>query len=227
MNGILTKSLREQVYEYLKNLISQNGIKPGDYININDLSDKLGVSKTPLRDALLQLEIDGFVKILPRKGILVNKLTMEDIKNIYEIIGALECSVLSALEGVLKSSDIEKMEKFNENMKEALERGDFNEYYKNNLKFHNTYLNLSHNNQLKKYVDTLKQRLYDFPPNRGYVAEWEINSTREHDKIIEFLKKGGFEDSGNFIKDVHWSFEVQKKYIELYYFKDKNEGYSF
>ncbi len=219
MNGILTKSLREQVYEYLKNLISKNGIKSGDYININDLSDKLGVSKTPLRDALLQLEIDGFVKILPRKGILVNKLTMEDIKNIYEIIGALECSVLSALDGILKSSDIKKMKKFNENMKEALERGDFDEYYKNNLKFHNTYLNLSQNNQLKKYVDTLKQRLYDFPPNKRYVAEWEINSTKEHDKIIEYLEKGDFEDSGNFIKDVHWSFEVQRKYIELYYFK--------
>ncbi len=220
MNGILTKSLREQVYEYLKNEISSNNIKQGEFIDINKISEQLGVSKTPLRDALLQLEIDGFVKILPRKGIVVNELTLGDIKNIYEIIGALECSVLSSLENILTAKHIQKMERFNENMKEALKNDNFETYYKNNLKFHNTYLDLSSNEPLKKMLNTLKQRLYDFPPNHQYVAEWEINSTKEHSQIIELLRKKQFADAGNFIKDVHWSFDVQRKYIELYYFKD-------
>ena len=221
MNGILTKSLREQVYEYLKEEISKNRIKRGDYININEISVNLGISKTPLRDALLQLEIEGFVKILPRKGIVVNELSLEDIKNIYEIIGALECSVLSSIGDVFSKKHLNDMYIFNENMKQALNRNDFNEYYLNNLKFHDTYLNLSSNEPLKKHIVTLKKRLYDFPPNREYVAEWEINSTKEHDELINLLKNRQFVDAGNFIKDVHWSFNVQKKYIELYYFKDK------
>jgi DNA-binding GntR family transcriptional regulator len=220
MAKILTKSLREQVYEYLKKEISSNNIKQGEFIDINKISEQLGVSKTPLRDALLQLEIDGFVKILPRRGIVVNSLILDDIKNIYEIIGALECSVLSSIADSFTDKHIQEMVKFNENMKKALQNDDFETYYENNLKFHNVYLDLSSNEPLKKMLDTLKQRLYDFPPNRQYVAEWEKNSTKEHDRIIELVRQGGFTDAGNFIKDVHWSFEVQRKYIELYYFKD-------
>ncbi len=221
MIDIMTKSLREQVYEYLKDEISNNRIKRDGFIDINDISKKLGVSKTPLRDALLRLEADGFVKFFPRRGIMVNPLTLEDIKNIYEIIGALECSVLSSIGGVFSKKHLEDMKKFNENMKKALKQDNFDEYYKNNLDFHDTYLNLSSNKPLKETLSKLKQRLYDFPPNREYVAEWEINSTREHDEIIGLLSIRDFKKAGDFIKDVHWSFEVQKKYIELYYSKDR------
>lgn len=220
MNGVLTKSLREQVYKYLKKEINSGKIKKGDFININSISEHLGISKTPLRDALLQLEIDGFVKILPRRGVIVNSLRIEDIKNCYEIIGALECSILSSLNNTLKESDINRMEQFNENIKKALQNSNFDEYYKNNLEFHNVYLKLSANSQLKRTVNTLKQRLYDFPRNREYVAEWEINSAKEHDEIIRLIRSGDFKSAGDFIKDVHWSFNVQKKYIEQYYFKD-------
>ncbi len=221
MSEILIKSLREQVYEYLKKEISSNRIKKGEFIDINDISKKLGVSKTPLRDALLRLEADGFVKIFPRRGIIVSDLTLEDIKNIYEIIGALECSVISSLNDIFSTNHLKDMVLFNEKMKNALVRNDFDEYYKNNLLFHNTYLNLSSNKPLKETLNKLKQRLYDFPPNRKYVAEWEINSTNEHDELIKLLNNGKFKEAGDFIKDIHWSFDVQRKYIELYYLKDR------
>lgn len=221
MNGILTKSLREQVYEYFKGEINNNRIKKGEFININDVSKKLGISKTPLRDALLQLEMDGFVKILPRKGIVVNELTLNDIKDAYEIIGALECSALSSEENVFNSEDIQQMEDYNEDMKKALTSNNFDKYYSINIKLHNEFLKFSKNEHLKKIIDTLKQRLYDFPRNRKYVAEWEINSAKEHDKIIRFLKSDRFREAGNFIRDVHWSFNAQKKYIDLYYFRYK------
>jgi len=221
VNGILTKSLREQVYEYLKNEINNNRIKKSEYLNINDVSGKLGISKTPLRDALLQLETEGFVKILPRRGIIINELALNDIKNAYEIIGALECSVLSSIENVLRNEDIQQMENYNANMEKALKSNNFDEYYSNNIKFHDTFLKISKNESLKKIVDTLKQRLYDFPRNKEYVAEWEINSTKEHAEIIKLLKLSKFKEAGDFIKDVHWSFSLQEKYINLYYFRHK------
>ena len=61
---------------------------------MEETSARLGVSKTPLRDALLQLEMEGFVAILPRRKVVVNVLSLEDIKNYYEIIGALESTAL-------------------------------------------------------------------------------------------------------------------------------------
>ncbi len=221
MNEILTKSLREQVYEYLKREISNNNLKSGEFININDISEKLGISKTPLRDALLQLEMDGFVKIYPRKGIVVNRLELNDIKNIYEIIGALECSVINSIADKFNDSYLDQMDRFNTEMKDALKRNNFTEYYDNNLNFHNVYIELSDNKPLMQTLITLKQRLYDFPPNSGYVAEWELNSTKEHDELIRLFSAGDFKAAGDFIKDVHWSFDVQRRYIELYYFGDK------
>ena len=89
-----TKSLREQVYEYLRDEIQNGNLLPGATINPNEISKQLGISKTPLRDAIIQLEIEGFVTILPRRGVTVKKLTLQEIKDSYEIVGALEASVI-------------------------------------------------------------------------------------------------------------------------------------
>ena len=63
------KSLREQIYEYLREEMGSGKLISGSSINLTAISDELGVSKTPLRDALIQLEAEGFVSILPRRGI--------------------------------------------------------------------------------------------------------------------------------------------------------------
>ncbi|MCP4151170.1 MAG: GntR family transcriptional regulator, partial [bacterium] len=74
-----TKSLKEQIYEYLRKEITKRRLRPGSIINMDATSRKLGISKTPLRDALIQLEMEGFVTIAPRRGIFVNTLTIKDI----------------------------------------------------------------------------------------------------------------------------------------------------
>ncbi|KUK42218.1 MAG: Transcriptional regulator, GntR family, partial [Thermovirga lienii] len=58
---IMTKSLREQVYDYLRRKLNAGELKPGAFLNLNELSARLGISKTPLREALIQLELEGFV----------------------------------------------------------------------------------------------------------------------------------------------------------------------
>ncbi|KAA0258834.1 GntR family transcriptional regulator [Deferribacter autotrophicus] len=218
-----TKSLREQVYDYLKNEINEGRLKRGDFIDVNKLSVMLGISKTPLRDALLQLEIDGFVKILPRRGIVVNDLTLDDIKNYYEMIGGLESSALLSVADKMLSEDFDKMEKLNDEMKQALDQDDFDLYYEKNVEFHNVYLNKSCNKPLLRTLEVCKQRLYDFPRKKDYVPDWEYSSLNEHAKIVEFLRMGEFVKAADYIRDVHWSFEVQKKYILQYYFNEMTD----
>ena len=93
--GILViKSLKELVYEYLRDQMRSGDLLPGAMIDMNETAERLGVSKTPLRDALIQLDMEGFVSILPRRGIVVNPLTLKDIRQYYEIIGALESTAL-------------------------------------------------------------------------------------------------------------------------------------
>ncbi len=220
-SGIYLKSLREQVYEYLRRQMNTGELKPGEFIDIKEISNQLGISKTPLRDALLQLEVDEFVKILPRRGVMVNTLTMKDIKNYYEIIGALEgVAIISAFDR-LTTQDIDRMAELNMQMKDAIDNDDFDTYYDKNLEFHNTYILLSDNERLIKTVTRLKQRLYDFPRRKGFVKEWEVASIGEHSDLIELLYAGDAKAAADFVRDVHWSFKVQERFIKRYYFAYK------
>ncbi|MCD6183152.1 MAG: GntR family transcriptional regulator [Thermovirga sp.] len=215
---IMTKSLREQVYEYLRRKLNTGELKPGAFLNLNEMSAKLGISKTPLREALIQLELEGFVVFYPRRGIMVNPLTKKDIRHAYEIIGALEAAViLSNFDKLRSDENIRKLEEENKLMREALDRDDFDTFYEHNIAFHNVYLNLSDNETLIKTVMTLKSRLYDFPRRKGFVKEWELRSTGEHETFVGLIKDGDARGASEFIRDVHWSFKVQERFINIYY----------
>ncbi len=211
------KSLKEQVYEYLREQMRRGDIMPGSAIDMEETSKKLGVSKTPLRDALLQLEMEEFVTILPRRMVVVNSLTKDDIRNYYEIIGSLESMALLKAFERLQASDIEAMQKLNAGMKDAIAANDFDVYYERNLAFHNTFLNLCGNDSLVKLVNNLKKRLYDFPRPKGFVKEWEESSILEHQALIDLLAKGRGQDAANHVRDVHWSFKVQESFVGKYY----------
>jgi DNA-binding GntR family transcriptional regulator len=70
----------------------------------------------------------------------------------------------------------------------------------------------------------LKHRLYDFPRRKGFVKEWEVISTGEHQQFIEHVKNGDPKAAAEFIRDVHWSFAVQERFIRRYYTEAVNSG---
>jgi len=211
------KSIKEQVYEYLREQMQKGKIRPGSFINMDETSKKLGVSKTPLRDALLKLEMESFVSIIPRRGVIVNRLTLQDIKDCYEIIGALESTALLCAFERIKKNEKKKLKTLNIEMKEAIEHNNFNLYYLKNLKFHNVFLELCKNRNLMGIVNNLKKRLYDFPRQEGFVKKWEESSIKEHNELVNLIVMGRREEAANFIRDVHWSYKVQEKFIKEYY----------
>jgi len=211
-----TKSLREQIYDSLKKEMQDGQLVPGSYINMNLVSAKLGISKTPLRDALIQLETEGFVSILPRKGIMVKKLTLKDIQESYEIIGALESFVVRSVFGKFKKSHITRMEILNKKQYDAIASSDFEKYYKLNLDFHGVFLALSDNAALKKTITPIKQRLYDFP-RRPYLKEWESQHLKEHQDFIDCLKNKDVECAVSLLVDKHWAYAAHEKYFQQFY----------
>jgi DNA-binding GntR family transcriptional regulator len=211
------KSLKEQVYEYLREQMRKGEILPGSAIDMEETSKKLGVSKTPLRDALLQLETEGFVTILPRRMVVVNALTERDIRDSYEIIGALESMALLKAFDALTAADVDRMQTLNDGMRQALAANDFDLYYERNLAFHDVFLDLCGNLSLVRTVNTLKKRLYDFPRVKGFVKEWEESSTVEHQALVDLIRQGRGQDAANHIRDVHWSFKVQEAFVRKYY----------
>ena len=221
--GLVLKSLKEQVYDYLRQQFQKHRLQPGETINMDATAKKLGISRTPLRDALIQLEMEGFVTISPRRGIFVNKLPLDEIREFYQVIGALESAALQAAYTRLGGPGIARMDLLNRQMQKAIDRDDFDLFYVKNLLFHGVFVSACGNGTLTRIIGNLKKRLYDFPRQRQWIKEWEESSIREHQEIIDFLAAGDPQSAALYLRDVHWSFTVQEKYIRKYYATPKKK----
>ena len=215
--------LREQVYTYLRKQMTLGTLIPGSTINIGEIAKQLGISKTPLRDALIHLEVEGFVSILPRRGIRVNILELIDVKNAYDAIGMVEASIILDCFEKIKASHISELEKLNKKMISDIEKNDFKQLFNTNLQFHDVYIKISDNELLKKFIFPIKQRLYDFP-RQDYITKWEIRNCEEHEVFIDHLKAGRPREAAKTLKDNHWSFNYQKDFIKIFYNMDTSNG---
>ncbi|WP_300672672.1 GntR family transcriptional regulator [Desulfoluna sp.] len=215
--SIIAKPLREQIYEYLRDEMGRGNLLPGSLVNVNEISQRLGISKTPLRDALIQLECDGFVSILPRRGVRINKLSLEDVKHAWEICRALESEILVPVFDKLNEACLLEMERLTREMKRATEMKDTYGFYQNNVAFHNIFLDLSSNSQMRRIIQLNKQRLYDFL-NRKHIPQWEAEHCEEHRAFIELIRSGDAQGAAHFLKTTHWSLDDQESYIRQFYF---------
>lgn len=209
-------SLSEQVYAYIRDEMYAGRILPNTILNLNQISEHLGVSKTPLRDALIRLEVEGFVTIMPRRGVMVNALTLQNIKDFYQICGALEGEVVKSVFERFNGSHIAVMRQLNSDMRAAIQREEFDTMYQLNLRFHDVFLNLSDNVSIRSLLIPLKQRLYDFQ-RRPYVKKWEMRNYREHEQFIDAIKAGDVNEAVRLLRDVHWSFAAQEDFIRIFH----------
>jgi DNA-binding GntR family transcriptional regulator len=216
-NLLYTKSLKDQVYEFLRREIQNQNLAPGSAININSFCQKLGVSKTPLREALIQLEMEDFVTIKPRKGIFVNPLTQDNIEEYYQIIGALESSALAAGFNNITPAKIREMKALNQAMTKEIGKDNFDKFYELNLRFHSIYVSACQNKLLIKILDNLKKRLYDFPRRSTWIKNWEMESIDLHGELVRLLENKELQKACLLLTDVVWVFDSQKDYITKYY----------
>jgi len=194
--------LRSQVYEYLRNELKEENLKPGMFVSINQIMKNLRLSRTPLRDALLQLQTEGFVTFLPQRGIRINELSQQDIEYMYEMLGALDSRVLLSVFPVVGASEIEKMKKLNQDMLENISDFNFSRYWDLNTAFHNTYLNLSSNVPILHQVNIIRQRLFEFGKKDWSRKMREMNCN-EHRKMIELFENGNAVEAADYMRDVH------------------------
>ena len=226
-NGVLdARSLREQVYEYLRGEIQAGRLVPGSFINLNQISAQLGISKTPLRDAVIRMECEGFVTVLPRRGVLVTRLDLETIQNYLEIVGALESAVIRTVFDRITAQHLAEMEALNLEMRAIIETTSFDtfdpQFYQLNIAFHDVFLNLSSNVVLKKTVLRIKQQLYDFP-RPAYIREWESINLDEHDQFIAHIRAGQKDAAAKLWREHHWGFESHKQFIVEFYAQGDRE----
>lgn len=198
--------LRSQVYEHLRMELRYQNLKPGMFVTINQLSEQLGINRTPLRDALLQLQVEGFVTFLPQRGIQINELSAHDLKEIYEVLGALDSRALRSVFDKITPKHIEQMKKINEEMYQSCSSNkDVNKYFDLNNAFHHVYLDMSDNKLLLKQLSILRQRLFDFGAKGDWIEKVRELNYKEHFNLIELIEKGNAKAVADFIIDTHCS----------------------
>jgi DNA-binding GntR family transcriptional regulator len=204
------KSLKDLVYVYLYEKINQGTIKPNEKINENLICRDLQVSRTPVREALIKLEDEGYLKRMPRRGYIVREVTRDKIREIYEIIGCLEGLAASLAIDRMTGKDIILLETLVEKMNEAIKNKKLHEYFKLQRNFHNVYISASGSGELYNMLLSLKKRFvkkaYFTRENDQelYTALKRFNDG--HKQIVNLIKKSDKKGVADYLKDVHWNF---------------------
>jgi len=172
------------------------------FVSMNQVMKTLGISRTPLRDALLQLQIEGFVTFLPQRGIRINELTQQDIEDIYELIGALDSRALLSVFDRLGTWEISQMKRINEEMLANISEAHFSHYWQLNTAFHHVYLDFSSNLSLINQLNILRQRLFEFGKKDWNPKMREMNYN-EHLGMLDLIEKKDAVGAADFMRDVH------------------------
>lgn len=206
-------SLKNHVYNYISEKINDGSLHPEDKLNEIQISDKLNVSRTPVREALIQLAADGYLENLPRKGFKVKRIDEKTAVEIYNIIGPLDGRAAYLSMDNITDKDIEQMEFLAESMDVAIEKSMFEKYYDMQIEFHDIYTLKCNNEQLISLINQVKKtfirKRYAVDENKS-MKEILKSTNAEHYKIVEFFKsrdKNGIQD---YIRDVHWCKENAK-----------------
>ncbi|MFH2128930.1 MAG: GntR family transcriptional regulator [bacterium] len=205
-------SLRRQIFDYLSNQIEQGALAQGSLINVRKLTEELNISRTPLREALAQMEVQGLVTIMPQRGVMINVLTYEQLLNIFEILGALESQVLMAVFDRITPERIVAMEGFNEAMARYIVEEQNRKFHEANIQLHRVFLDLSGNDELTGYVSILKLRVFGFAL-RSYRDRFKKEIVKEHRNLISLIAAGEKEQAVHYLKEVHWKFNYPENFI--------------
>lgn len=198
--------LRDVVFHTLRDSILKGEMEPGERLMEIHLAKKLGVSRTPIREAIRMLEQEGLAVIVPRRGAQVAKMTEKDLQDVLEIRDALdELAALSACKKITPEAIAELRETMT-SFKEAAERGDVREVAMADEKFHSIIYKAADNPKLMVIIRNLKEQMYRY--RYEYVKD-NANYQRileEHEAIIRGFEK---KDSDYVKKMMHAHLENQ------------------
>lgn len=197
--------LRTAVYEKLLEDMKNGKLEPGSLISIKNLADDLGTSKTPLREALLQMQVEGFVTILPQRGVVINALTHEEKRHIFEVCGGLEYQAVISAFPYLTEAHVLEMEMYNAQIMVSSQGFRFEDCNAINTNFHNAYLKACPNDYLVYLLNMNRARLFVFT-ERDWGEKFREANYNEHNVIIDMVRAGDAKKLAEYIRDVHWAY---------------------
>jgi DNA-binding GntR family transcriptional regulator len=147
----VAEQLRQKIYDY--------ELKPGEWIDELELVEKMGISRTPLRESLKLLAAEGLVQIKPGHGCFVTRLTVEDLNELFPIMALLEGRCAHEAARKLTPEGLEQLETLHKQIEQSFSQGDIAGYYQLNYLFHEQIQNLAGNPWLMRVANDLRRIL--------------------------------------------------------------------
>ena len=170
--------LRDVVFKTLRQAILTGELKPGERLMEIHLANKLGVSRTPIREAIRKLELEGLVIMIPRRGAEVAEITEKSMKDVLEVRKALDILAVELACERITEEDKEKLLLACEEFEEAVKTGNFAMIAKTDVMFHDIIVEATGNVRLVQMVNNLAEQMY------RYRFEY-IKDASQHERLVE------------------------------------------
>ncbi len=186
----VTPSRSEQAYQAIMEAILSLQLRPGTFLSIGDLANQLEISRTPVRDALLWLQRDGLVTLVPQKGVYVSEISVKDIENIYELRIVLESYAARVATTKLTPDDLNKLEETINEAQQAFEQGDRVLASDFGRQIHDRLVQQVGNKRLTLYLNDLDIHYTRIRRFSVLIPGRFEKSHEEHQKILIALQSG-------------------------------------
>jgi len=180
-------ALKDWAYETIKESILNFRVPPGTQLNIEDLADQMGISRTPVREALLRLEGDGLVRAVPRVGFFVTEITRRDLEELFELRALLEGHAVEKATSLLSDDELAHVDRLLEGSVAAVEQGDLDKFLETEIAFHTLLIERAPNRRLIEMMESLQDLTYRERILSIKYLENVRESCTEHRRIVEAL----------------------------------------
>ena len=181
--------LRDVVFNTLRQAILKGELAPGERLMEIQLADRLGVSRTPIREAIRKLELEGLVLMIPRKGAEVAKISEKSLRDVLEVRRALEVLAVELACQRMTEEDIKKLESAQEDFKAAVDKGEAMAIAETDEHYHDIIYNGTGNVRLIQLLNNLREQMYRY--RLEYIKEADKRQILliEHEHILKGLKE--------------------------------------
>ena len=196
------KPLREMVYEELKMQILKGSIIPGTRMMEVELAEEMGVSRTPIREAIRKLEKEGLVTIEPRRGAYASMISTEDMVEILEVRQDLEGLAAYFAANRMTDEQMAELKEVSNNYNEAVKRGKMEDMIKYDTRFHHIIVESGRNKILVQMIEQLQELVLRFRYIYYDNFRRAENMPDEHEAIVAAISEGNA-DKARAAADIH------------------------
>ena len=177
--------LRDVVFNTLRQAILTGEMKPGERLLEIHLANQLGVSRTPIREAIKKLELEGLVIMIPRRGAEVAKITAQSLQEVLEVRRCLDVLCIEFACQRISEEEIQMLKEAEERFLKATQGHNWKEIAQADVEFHNIIINATRNKKLIGLVHNLAEQMYRY--RFEYIKDLSIHPIliEEHNKIVE------------------------------------------